>query len=127
LSLKTLPAAKNMNLMIAPNPVPLSTTADGTVVVGQTRVTLETVITLFKQGAIAEEIAEQFSSLDLADVYAVISYYLRHQSEVEAYLLQQAQRSQEVRQENERRFPSVGLRDRLLARRAQTAEKPPIA
>jgi uncharacterized protein (DUF433 family) len=117
---KTLPATKNMNLTIAPNPVPLSTTADGTVVVGQTRVTLETVITSFKQGAIAEEIAEQFSSLDLADVYAVISYYLRHQSEVEAYLLQQAQRSQAVRQENERRFPSVGLRDRLLARRAQT-------
>jgi uncharacterized protein (DUF433 family) len=109
-----------MSLTIAPNPVPLSTTADGTVVVGQTRVTLETVITSFKQGAIAEEIAEQFSSLDLADVYAVISYYLRHQSEVEAYLLQQAQRSQAVRQENERRFPSVGLRDRLLARRAQT-------
>jgi uncharacterized protein (DUF433 family) len=117
---KTLPATRNMSLTIAPNPVPLSTTADGTVVVGQTRVTLETVITSFKQGAIAEEIAEQFSSLDLADVYAVISYYLRHQSEVEAYLLQQAQRSQAVRQENERRFPSVGLRDRLLARRAQT-------
>jgi uncharacterized protein (DUF433 family) len=107
-----------MSLTIAANPVPLSTTADGVVVVGQTRVTLETVITLFKQGATAEAVAEQFSSLDLADVYAVISYYLRHQEEVETYLIQQVQRSEEVREENERRFSSAGLRDRLLARRA---------
>jgi uncharacterized protein (DUF433 family) len=109
-----------MSLTITAHPVPLSTTIDGAVVVGQTRVTLETVITLFKQGATAEGVAEQFSSLDLADVYAVIGYYLRHQPEVEAYLLQQAQRSEEVRQENERRFPSVGLRDRLLARRSRS-------
>jgi uncharacterized protein (DUF433 family) len=106
-----------MILTIAANPVPLSTTIDGVVVVGQIRVTLESVITLFKQGATAEEIAEQSSVLDLADVYAVIAYYLPHEQEIETYLLQQEQRSHSVRQENDRRFPSVGLRDRLLARR----------
>jgi uncharacterized protein (DUF433 family) len=108
-----------MSLTIAANPVPLSANADGVVVVGQTRVTLESVITLFKQGATAEDVAEQFSSVDLADVYAIIGYYLRHRTEVDTYLLLQEQRSQEVRQENEQRFPSAGLRDRLLARRAE--------
>jgi hypothetical protein len=77
------------------------------------------VVALFHQGSTAEDIAEQLSSLDLADVYAVISYYLRHQVEVEAYLQQQRQQAEQVQQENQRRFPAHGLRDRLLARRAQ--------
>jgi hypothetical protein len=54
--------------------------------------------------------------LELADVYAVISYYLRHQNDVEAYLQQRQERAEGVRVENERQFPSHGLRDRLLAR-----------
>jgi uncharacterized protein (DUF433 family) len=111
-----------MSLSIAAEPVPLSMNADGVALVGRTRVPLDSVVAAFKQGATPEEIVEQFSSLNLADVYAVISYYLRHQQEVETYLQQQQQFAQQfaqqVREENERRFPSQGLRDRLLARRA---------
>jgi uncharacterized protein (DUF433 family) len=108
-----------MSLTIAADPVPLSTNADGVILVSHTRVTLETVVSLFNQGSTAENIAEQLPSLDLADVYAVISYYLRHQTEVEAYLQQQSQQAEQVREENQRRFPTQGLRDRLLARRSQ--------
>jgi len=82
-----------------------------------TRVPLDTIVFEFQQGATAEEIVEQYSSLDLADVYAVISYYLRHQSDIETYLQQRQQIAEDVRAENERRFPSKGLRDRLLAQR----------
>ncbi|MGV0029099.1 DUF433 domain-containing protein [Phormidesmis priestleyi] len=107
-----------MSLTIAAEPVPLFINADGIALVSKTRIPLSTVVEGFKQGATPEEIVEQFSSLDLADVYAVISYYLRHQDEVEAYLQEQQKFAQQVREENERRFPSQGLRDRLLARRA---------
>jgi uncharacterized protein (DUF433 family) len=106
-----------MSLTITAEPIPLVVNADGVVLVSGTRVPLDTIVAEFKQGATAEGIVEQYSSLKLADVYAVISYYLRHQNEIEAYLQQQQQRSQAVRQENERRFPSNGLRDRLLTRR----------
>jgi len=106
-----------MSFTIAVNPIPLCVNTDGVVLVGQTRVTLETIVTLYKQGASAEGIAEQFSSLDLADIYAVVSYYLRHKDAVEAYIQEQQQRSDQIRAENERRFPVQGLRDRLLARR----------
>ena len=82
-----------------------------------TRVPLGTVVTQFKQGATAEEIVVQFDSLNLADVYAVIAFYLRHQNEVEAYLQERERISEQVRAEVERRFPSKGLRDRLLSRR----------
>jgi len=106
-----------MSLTIVTDPTPLTINADGVVVVNETRIPLSTVVTEFKQGATAEAIAEQFPSLRLADVYVVIGYYLNHQGEVEAYLEQQRQYSQKIREENEQRFPSRGLRDRLLTRR----------
>ena len=108
-----------MTLTITSEVVPLTPRADGVVLVGETRVPLDSVLTEFKQGATAEEIAVQFDSLKLADIYAAIAFYLRHQNEVEAYLQERKQISEQVREENERRFPSQGLRDRLLARRQE--------
>ncbi len=43
---------------------------------------------------------------------------VQHQAEVEAYLNQRRQTAAEVRQRNEARFDPAGIRDRLLARRA---------
>ncbi|WP_248277558.1 hypothetical protein [Brasilonema sp. UFV-L1] len=45
-----------MALSIKPEPAPLKTNVDGVVRVGKTRVTLDTVVAVFKQGATAEEI-----------------------------------------------------------------------
>jgi uncharacterized protein (DUF433 family) len=106
-----------MNLTITTEPTPLVVNPDHVILVRGTRVPLDTIVFEFKQGATAEGIVEQYSSLDLADVYAAISYYLRHQSDVENYLQQRQQTAEDVRAENERRFPSKGLRDRLLAQR----------
>lgn len=56
-------------------------------------------------------------SMTLADIYSVIAYYLRHQSEVREYFAQRQQQAAHIREENERRFDPTGIRDRLLARR----------
>jgi len=106
-----------MTLSIAAEPVPLATDANGVVRVGRTRVTLDTVIGAFLDGATAEEITYQYPSLHLADVYAVIAYYLRRPSEVDAYLQRRKQQAESVRKQNEARFDPHGVRDRLLARR----------
>lgn len=106
-----------MSLMVAPEPVPLAADRDGIMRVGDTRVTLDTVVTAFREGATAEEIAQQYPSLRLADVYAVVGYYLRHQSEVDGYLEERRRQAVEARRENESRFDPAGVRDRLLARR----------
>jgi len=108
-----------MALAIVAEPAPLGTSADGVVQVGKTRVTLDTVVAVFKQGATAEEIVYRYPSLKLADVYSTIAFYLNHQQEVEAYLQQRQQQAQEVRQMNAARFDPQGLRDRLLARKAE--------
>lgn len=79
--------------------------------------TLDSVLTSYTLGASAEEIMQQFPTLALADVYAVITYYLRHKEEVETYLSERREKAKIVRQENEKHFPANGLRERLLARK----------
>ena len=103
---------------LATDTVPLATDDHGVVRVGGTRVTLDTVVATFADGATAEEIAQRYSSLELADVYAVIAYYLRHKSAVDAYLADQQRQRENVRQENVVRFDPSGIRQRLLARRS---------
>lgn len=107
-----------MFLSFTAEAVPLQTDADGVIRVGKTRVTLDTVIAAFSEGATAEEIVQQYPSLDLADVYQIIGYYLRRTSEVEAYLQQRRAQAETVRKQNEFRFDPQGVRDRLMARRA---------
>jgi len=107
-----------MTLLIETEPVPLTTDTEGVVRVGQTRITLDTVIAAFLEGATAEEITHQYPPLDLADVYAVIAYYLRRRSEVEAYLRERNAQADVIRRENEGRFDPAGVRERLLARQA---------
>ena len=110
-----------MTLVVTPQSPPLTTDADGVMRVGGTRVMLETIVGAFHDGATAEEIVQQYPSLALADVYAVISYYLNERAEVDAYLRQERQRSDQVRDQNERQFDPTGVRERLLARRRTAA------
>lgn len=112
-----------MSLEVEIPPVPLQADERGVMRVGKTRVRLDTVITAWKHGDSPEQIVENFDALDLADVYAVISYYLNHRAEVEAYLEQNRQEAERLRAENERRFPQAGIRERLLARRAAMFSK----
>ncbi|MFM8005513.1 MAG: DUF433 domain-containing protein, partial [Dolichospermum sp.] len=72
---------------------PLEFTTDGVIRIGKTRVILDTVIAVFKQGTTAEEIAYRYPSLKLADIYATIAFYLNHQQEVEVYLQQRQQQA----------------------------------
>jgi len=97
--------------------IPLEADTNGVIRVGKTRATLGTVIAAFSEGATAEEIVQRYPSLNLADVYHVIGYYLRRPSEVEAYLQQRKAQSDAVRKQNESRFDPQGVRDRLLTRR----------
>lgn len=103
-------------LAIGAEPIPLQPDTDGVLRVGGTRVTLDTIVAAFEEGATAEEIVYQYPSLRLADVYSVIGYYLQRHLEVEAYLQRQAA---EVRQGNKMRREPRDIRERLLARRAR--------
>lgn len=98
--------------------IPLKMDVDGVIRVSDTRVTLDTIISAFTDGATAEEIGQQYPSVSLADIYSVIAYYLRHTSSVVEYLAQRQAQAEQVRQMNETRFDPNGIRARLLARQA---------
>ena len=106
-----------MLLEVQPEPVPLLTDVHGVVRVRTSRVTLASVVHAFRSGATAEEIAQQFPSVELADVYAVVIYYLRHREEVARYLRDREVDARTVRETNEARYDPAGIRDRLLNRR----------
>jgi uncharacterized protein (DUF433 family) len=108
-----------VGLEIGVETVPLRMDAEGVVRVGATRVTLDTLVAAFKDGGTAEEIVSQYPTIQLANVYSVIAYYLRRRDEVEEYLRQRLNCANAVRDLNESRFDPKGIRDRLLARRAK--------
>jgi uncharacterized protein (DUF433 family) len=97
--------------------VPLRTDEHGVILVGKTRVPLDTVVYTFNQGASPEEIVMSYPTLDLGDVYAVVNYYLHNRAEVDAYITQREADAARIRDENEKRFPQAGIRARLLSRR----------
>lgn len=82
-----------------------------------TRVSLDSVVYAFVEGATPEEIAQSFPTLDLAAIYSVIGYYLQNRAEVEQYLARRAVEREEIKRETEALFNPLGLRERLLARK----------
>lgn len=97
----------------------ITTDADGVRRVAGTRLTLDTVAHAFRNGATPEEIVQRYPSLELADAYEAVAFYLRHRGEVDAYLAQRKVAAETIAAENERRFPAAGIRERLLARQAR--------
>jgi uncharacterized protein (DUF433 family) len=100
-------------------PPPLTTGPEGVIRVSGTRVSLETVVYAFDSGSTAEEIVQQYPSLSLSNVYAIISYVLDNRESVDAYVAERRKLADALRAEIEARWPSHGLRARLLARGAK--------
>lgn len=82
------------------------------------RVTLDSIVRQFKNGATAEQIQEDFPCVTLRDIYSVIAHYLQHTRAVEDYLCEQAQAAGETRRELEGGMDAGGLWERLRQRRA---------
>ena len=98
---------------------PLRVDDHSVVRMGDTRVSFDSIVYRHKQGDTPDEIHEGFPSVPLADIYAAISYYLRHQEEVEAYLAEREAEAERIHQEAEADPANKALREKLLARREQ--------
>ena len=105
-------------LAIKAEKAPITTNADGVALIGTTRVRLETIIAAFHRGDSPEQIVDSFDVLSLADVYAVIAYYLNHRDEVDTYIREQDRAAQQVYRNIEANRPDMlSLRQRLLERK----------
>mgnify|MGYP003347028208 CR=1 FL=1 len=102
--------------MAVTDAVPLTMDASGVYRVGESRVSLDLVIGAFHRGATAEEIVQDYPSLQLADVYQVIGYYLKHASQLAEYLARRVAEEKELLEAHAEWSPP-GLRERLEGRR----------
>lgn len=101
---------------------PFKSDKEGVIRVGGTRVTLDSVISAFKNGSTCEEIVFQFPVLKLADVYSVISYYLNNQDKVEAYLEERERIAEKIKKDIQAHFDTKDIRQRLNNRRIEKEE-----
>jgi uncharacterized protein (DUF433 family) len=109
-----------MTIATQPIAIPLLDDGQGGLRVNGTRVLLERIIHAFEDGATPEGIVQSYDTLHLADVYAILSWYLRHKVEVEDYLRRREKEANEIRHTIEAKLPDrPELRARLMARRAQ--------
>jgi uncharacterized protein (DUF433 family) len=117
-----------MNMPIQPIAAPLFDDGQGGLRVSGTRVLLERIVHAFEDGATPEGIVQSYDTLRLADVYAVLAWYLRHKPYVDDYLSKRAAEAQSIRQTIEAKQPGrAELRARLLAYRTrkETADGSP--
>ena len=97
--------------------VPLREEPPGVFRVGKSRVLLELVLRAFKAGATPEAIVQSYDTLDLADVYAVISRYLVNPTPFDQYLRQCEAQAEVVRHNLEAAGMTGSVtKDELLAR-----------
>jgi len=100
---------------------PLKLDEGGVCRVSGTRVTLESLLASYHQGASPEEIADRYPSVPLADIYTTIGYCLRHAEEVAAYLKTVEAEEAAIAAQILSRHPVVDYRDRLLSRQKPVA------
>src|SRR5688572_4305186 len=92
----------------------------GVMRVGQTRISLDSVVVAFLQGHSSATIQAQYPGLTVEQVQAAIDYYLAHRGEVDQYLRQQAEVWRRLRAEAEKN-PSSTV-ERLRAMRLSEVE-----
>lgn len=62
------------------------TRVEDTYRVGDTRVSLESLVYLFREGMSVESMVESYAALTLEQVHGALAFYLANQKEIDAYL-----------------------------------------
>jgi len=100
-------------------PAPLWKDEQGAIRVANTRVTLDVIIAAYQHGDTPNEINNGFPTLTLADIYAVLAYYVSNREQVHAYLRERDEQADLIYREIEAVDAKRGefdLRDRLVKR-----------
>ena len=102
--------------MIAPAP-PIRRDEGDVLRIGDTRVTLDTLVRAFHRGMSPEEFVLAYPAVTLAEAYLVIAYYLQNRTEVDDYIRAREERAEIVKAQVEARHPEMAdIRERLLAK-----------
>jgi uncharacterized protein (DUF433 family) len=97
---------------------PLRVDEGGAVRVGKSRISLDLVVEQYENGMAPEDMVRAYDTLVLAEVYAVIAYYLRHKNGVRAYLKQREGEAEALRARIEAERPRISREERSPRRSA---------
>jgi len=75
--------------------------AEGVYRVGGTRVSLDSLVYLFREGMSAESMVDSYPALTLEQVHGALAFYLANQQEIDAYLVE-GQRTADAQQRQSR-------------------------
>lgn len=102
-----------MALHLRADPLPLSRDTAGVIRIGGTRVSLDSLVAAYEQGASMRDLTTAFPDLALSDIYASIAYYLRHEADVETYLAERRRQAKEVEERLRSEFPDAYRRSEV--------------
>jgi uncharacterized protein (DUF433 family) len=74
---------------------------EGAYRVGETRVSLDSLVYLFREGMSVESMVDSYPALTLEQVHGALAFYLANQKEIDAYLIE-GQRAAEVQHRQSR-------------------------
>ena len=92
---------------------------------GQSRVSLDLIVEQYENGMTPEQMIRNYDTLQLADVYAAIAYYLRHRDAVQNYLTQRKVEAESLRTKLEGERPRLTRRELLERRGAREKNHAP--
>jgi uncharacterized protein (DUF433 family) len=95
-------AAKNL---------PLRVDEGGAIRIGNSRISLDLVVEQYENSMTPEDMVRAYDTLVLADVHAVIGYYLRHQEEVRVYLKRRKEEADALQVKIEAERPRVSRKE----------------
>ena len=96
-------------------PLPLWQDDAGAIRIAKTRVTLDVIIAAYQHGDTPHEINRGYPTLKLAEIYAVLAYYMRNRALVDAYLRERDEDAQFIHEDFEAQRPEVfELRPKLM-------------
>ena len=120
------PATVVAGLPMLAQPPPLRVDEGDVVRVGGSRVSLDVVVEQYENGMTPEDMVRAYDTLELADVHAVIAYYLKHRDEVRAYRARREEEVERQRAKIEAKRPRVGREELVARRHAREQDHAPV-
>lgn len=111
-------------LVLHADPLPLRVELGGVVRVGDGRISLDLIVEQYENGMTPEAMVCAYDSLNLADVYAAIAYYLRHTDDIRAYLKRREAEADALRAKIEAERPRIS--PDVVRARAREAGRAPV-
>jgi uncharacterized protein (DUF433 family) len=107
-----------MDLQPYPITIPIERNEQGVFRIAGTRVRLASILYLYNLGKNPDEIVDDFPTVSLPDVFAVITYYLHNRAEVDS-ILEEEKRVEQAHIEDIGRKYANPSREEMMARLKQ--------